>query len=407
MFGPTTRLMHRPTRAAAARPRAFSLTEVMFAVIVMGIGFIMVAAIFPVTISQSKQTVEETTAAAMARGGMALTGGIGGGSDFNGVGPLMPITDLYTSPPATAQAAATTTADLGGSLPTVAATQRHYTRGKVLSFHDIRLNDATGGGTDFRNNLWNAVKGSIVVPSDPRFAWVPFYRRDTAYINPQVFGGTPMVIGTPGMIVSPAPFAQVYMIPVAVRTRSTYDNTDVAGVASNLQPRHVQVLVRYETTIAAYVFEFGPSVPPLGSGTVVDLDSIAEGAVVIISDDRIHTPVQDRGIMNGRTYRVGAERPDVPPTIANGRVFEMAPGSEFKPDPGANGLLAYRRIPPVPPDVDDIVEIGNTLPIGGGGGAVARGPAEAFVIGRNPTGTGQYEGPAQDIGVFVTFIRVN
>src|SRR3954469_6739142 len=84
----------------------FSLTEVMFAVIVMGIGFIMVAAMFPVSISQSRLTVEETTAAALARNAMAQTTRLAeGGDSFRGTtipptwGPLLPPTDLYRSPP--------------------------------------------------------------------------------------------------------------------------------------------------------------------------------------------------------------------------------------------------------------------------------------------------------------------
>src|SRR5436309_10144680 len=49
------------------RGKGFSFAEVMFAVIVLGIGFIMIAAIFPVAIQQSKATNDETTAAATAK----------------------------------------------------------------------------------------------------------------------------------------------------------------------------------------------------------------------------------------------------------------------------------------------------------------------------------------------------
>src|SRR4051794_15896094 len=48
-------------------PRGFSFAEVMFAVIVLGVGFIMVAAIFPVAIQQTKSTADDTHAAAGAR----------------------------------------------------------------------------------------------------------------------------------------------------------------------------------------------------------------------------------------------------------------------------------------------------------------------------------------------------
>src|SRR4051794_14613443 len=55
-------------RRSTFRARGFSFTEIMFAVIILGIGFIMVAAIFPVAIQQAKSTTEETSAAALARG---------------------------------------------------------------------------------------------------------------------------------------------------------------------------------------------------------------------------------------------------------------------------------------------------------------------------------------------------
>src|SRR5437764_5048145 len=45
----------------------YSFPEVMFAVVVLGIGFIMLAAVFPVALQQSKQTLDETRATAIAR----------------------------------------------------------------------------------------------------------------------------------------------------------------------------------------------------------------------------------------------------------------------------------------------------------------------------------------------------
>src|SRR2546421_9504922 len=49
------------------RQRGFSFAEVMFAVIILGVGFIMIAALFPVAIRQSKSTADETSSAAFAR----------------------------------------------------------------------------------------------------------------------------------------------------------------------------------------------------------------------------------------------------------------------------------------------------------------------------------------------------
>src|SRR4051794_10456175 len=52
------------------RQTGFNFSEVLFAVMILGIGFIMIAAIFPVALLQSKTTVEETVASTAARGGV-------------------------------------------------------------------------------------------------------------------------------------------------------------------------------------------------------------------------------------------------------------------------------------------------------------------------------------------------
>ena len=54
----------RRRRSAAG----FSFTEVLFAVMILGIGFIMIAAIFPVALSQTKLTTEEAAAATQTVG---------------------------------------------------------------------------------------------------------------------------------------------------------------------------------------------------------------------------------------------------------------------------------------------------------------------------------------------------
>src|SRR5947209_11960518 len=46
--------------------RAISFAEILFAVMILGIGFIMVAAMFPVAIKQTQLTGQETNAATLA-----------------------------------------------------------------------------------------------------------------------------------------------------------------------------------------------------------------------------------------------------------------------------------------------------------------------------------------------------
>lgn len=122
----------RPRRPARERrcparrsPRpGFSFIEVLFAVMILGIGFILTAGIFPVAARQLESTADETAAAATARGGFAQL--------------------------RTAMTAANTPA----------------TEGAVRS---------VSGGAPV---LWRAIGGSLISSGDPRFAWVPVYRRD-------------------------------------------------------------------------------------------------------------------------------------------------------------------------------------------------------------------------------------
>src|SRR5438094_10393216 len=54
-------------RVGRAFRRGFTFTEVMFAVILLGIGFIMLAGMFPVAIQQTQTNVEESTASTIAQ----------------------------------------------------------------------------------------------------------------------------------------------------------------------------------------------------------------------------------------------------------------------------------------------------------------------------------------------------
>src|SRR5258706_15045253 len=54
-------------RVGRAFRRGFTFTEVMFAVILLGIGFIMLAGMFPVAIQQTQTNVQESTASTVAQ----------------------------------------------------------------------------------------------------------------------------------------------------------------------------------------------------------------------------------------------------------------------------------------------------------------------------------------------------
>jgi hypothetical protein len=98
--------------------RAFSFAEVMFAVAILGVGFIMIAAIFPVATEQTRNTADEAVAAALARSAVTTIQKMTDSSDF---------------------VAANMTATF--------------------------------------NNVWAKVSSSAIDASDPRYAWVPFFSK--------------------------------------------------------------------------------------------------------------------------------------------------------------------------------------------------------------------------------------
>ncbi len=102
----------------------------MFAVVILGIGMIMTAAIFPVAISQTRSNVDETTAAAVGTSAVSILS-----KTF--ASEIVPSTD-------------------GSIVPLTGA-------------------------------LRQKVYGNLISNTDARFAWVPLYRRNGAEPTAQVF----------------------------------------------------------------------------------------------------------------------------------------------------------------------------------------------------------------------------
>lgn len=121
-----------PLSSARVR-RGFSFVELMFAIIILGIGFILVAAVFPVGLSQAKSTLDESVAASVARGAASYLEKIA----TDGAMPL-PLANTTSTMPAT---------------------------GNVF----IPL--------QFRPNGQAAAEANMIQATDPRFAWVALYRR--------------------------------------------------------------------------------------------------------------------------------------------------------------------------------------------------------------------------------------
>jgi len=132
--GCATRAYARTPPRLGRRPRAragLTFVEVLFAVIVLGIGFIMIAGIFPVAISQTQSNVDETVASTRRpRGGV-----------YAGAGTIASIFGT-------------------NALPTTGGGQSG-TSAKMFSFHDAPSPTATT-----ISPLWAAVRGNVILPED-------------------------------------------------------------------------------------------------------------------------------------------------------------------------------------------------------------------------------------------------
>lgn len=431
-------------------PRAgFSFAEVMFAVVVLGIGFIMLASIFPVAIKQTQLNTEETVAIAVARNGLAVMTEMA-------TQPNPAYNPPAVVPPGAPSDELLTATWVGGAVPNPADLPdgTSLRLGKVISMKDRRIPNALNvGGNVYRrrDGMWKAVVGNMIQPGDPRYAWVPLYRRDVIYSN---------VGGVAGA--RPFPFAQVILIGCVVRNRSTYETYDAISAGTGnppaisdeqyypLEPKPVavRILPLNDGSGGYYMLVFSlRAVTGAGFNTTGSLatiyDQVAENGVgessfVVISDDRIVDAgsgafSDNTGRMNGKIYRLGVRRPELdepgnPPKFA----WTLQPGFDFTPDPGADGVFygggggGKQK--------DDINALGAdglagaTAPTVGGtptngadiavaGSAAAKG-AVAYVIGKgfstpNPANplppgasgtTAAYEGTTQDVAVYTTFV---
>ena len=301
---------------ARRRRGGFSFAEVMFAVIILGIGFIMVAAIFPVAIQQTRLTVDESTAAGIARDAAALLQRIAVGSET-----------------------------AAGTPPTQPLFPKSGTAGNPASVYSVRslgYPQPAGGGTDPPDDLWQRIRGDAIVSGDPRFAWAALYSREDG-----------------------SQFVRLYLIVLQQRTRDTFESKDHVipgspGAPVNLQPRSIKI-----TTEPAAAGAADPDTILIGTGA----QFAAEGAFVITADAALGSA--------GQVYRLGALRGNE----ANGDRYEVDPAYDIPDAPAGS----YNN-------------------------------GDAWIVGRgfalNPTSnrpdpTMAPVGPAMDVAIYTTFMRVN
>lgn len=316
--------MQRAPTFSSARRRGFSFTEVLFAVMILGVGFIMVAAIFPVAIQQSRTTAEETAAAAVTRGGVNYV-------EKLATNAIMPATNNVV----------------------------------VSAYFD----GATAAQRDTFTLAW-ALNGSAVVAADGRYAWVPFYRRAGDPADPSTWSA----------------FAQVIMIPVHMRNEGTYETlTDVGGKdvpRGGPQVRQNRTGIPGTARIIGSIND-GQDGGPDWIEFKTDFDIPSPGAFVIVADAAASLGADVAPHVNGRVYRLGNQIDANKWELMPGFDFEPirvdannVAGDGAAPNPldgkevvvgGADGRAFEDAL---------LFVVGRGLTSTGGAGAIREGPAQ-------------------------------
>ncbi|HEV7301519.1 MAG TPA: hypothetical protein VGN72_19300 [Tepidisphaeraceae bacterium] len=297
---------------------------------VLGVGFIMIAAVFPVAIRQAQGTVEETTAARVLENAAATLPNL---ITVNNANPLDLLTDSF---------------NYTGALSAA---------GAYYAPRDPRQPAALG------TTLWDRTKGSFIDSADPRFAWTFFYRRDQELLPkaPHVIYGVSTIRNRPTFD------AQDLLRFDSTAATPTPDDADEEQPWATLQPKLIRVILvnRADGPDTVEVLPAVRTAPTpvlnltrVGGGNVpVDevpdyTPAVGEGTLIIVSDDNVAAPYDGApfdptspylpGTLNGRSYRV-VGRSSTPASVG-GTVWDLAPGSDLASD--------KENLPPDPADRD-------------------------------------------------------
>jgi prepilin-type N-terminal cleavage/methylation domain-containing protein len=242
--------------------RGFTFTEVMFAVVILGIGFLMIAALLPVAIKTTKESVDETTAASVARAAIARLS-VRQGSQGKLFAP--------TGTPALTPGAVAPFSYFGDPSNSVRAVAPNY----------LPVTPAAVGGTSptqFVNMQIGDVMGNLIYSPDSRYAWVGIYSRGV----------------TGAGVVEPS--AQLVLIATRCQESTGYSTNDAylnATVPATLQPKRFTAKLDIGTPGQPQTL----TLTPLGGA--ITLDAVGTGAFAVISNHAA------RPAANGQILRIG------------------------------------------------------------------------------------------------------
>jgi type II secretory pathway pseudopilin PulG len=353
MLGSDGYILKRPTppfRAANARRGGFTFVEVLFAVLLLGLGFIMIAGIFPVAMEQTTRTANETTGALVAQDAIREIQTVA--DKQNATFPLIIQQNSY------------------GPIFPIAIT--------VTPFSQNSPND----------NTLTELSGSAYYPSDHRFGWVGFYRRPN--ITDPYAQVWVIVLQNPNFA---DPGYGLYNVPPPIPSGQTAYTAPPS--AANVIPPAANSPIVAQT---AYSPSTGNSYIFLNNPLVVSGDPVPNavtGAFVLVAVDPGNPsaappytrPAND---LVGRFMRLGTANPQIPGDIVpptTGSSGTTLPWDAFQLQPG-NDLKDASE--------ETIATSGSAVNL------------NTYIIGAAPDrNTGVFNGPNQDVTAVSSFIRIN
>lgn len=370
-----------------SRSPGFTFVEVLFAIIILGIGSIMLAGMLPVAIKQSADTRNDITGKSVCEAGFAYT-------------QVVASTALYALPSTSASGTQTLTLPSGfPSLPD--------TPGRLLPLN-YTLVEANSNNTPPTPRLlqsFQSLYGSRVLTSDPRFQWIAFYgrRADSTLAKLVVLAlRLQNAEGTVGT--SP-------VVPIDRYRRETIENE---AINANNGPFLLTAQVREGGALEndTIKFLFTDNNLPTVNLSATETGPIDSGAFAIVaSQAAVANDPQRPYRNNGRVFRLATRRTDLEESEGNdGLIYDLQPGFDLPPAaPGPD-----RKFNTNDDEVDGSMNPTDTAvnPATDNefntGSATATGTApQVWLVGRglrNPglvynASTNPYSGAVQDISV--------
>ena len=373
------------------RASGFTFIEVLFAIIILGIGSIMLAGMLPVAIKQSSDTRNDLTGRSVAEAGFAYVQAVASSAFYALPNSGAPTPGLVVMPPGLANSPGRLLplnySVIENNAAPVATTPVPFPGGPLLSFQSLH--------------------GSRVFTSDPRFQWLAFFGR-----RPDSSLARLVVLSLRLQNVEGTVPATPNPIPIDRYRRETLVNE---AINANNGPFLLTAAIREGGTLEPDTIKFlfsdnsGLSPLTLSASQTGPIDS---GAFAIVASQAAPANDPQRPYRNnGRVFKLAARRTDIEVAEgSNGLVFDLAPG--FDLGPGAPGV--DRKFNTADDEVDGSMNPTNTAisPAVNNefntGAAVSTGTAvQVWMVGRglrNPglaydASTNPYQGPVQDISV--------